>query len=103
MPIMVTIDRDLDIDGIQCTNGNNVHVKGVNSPDRWRPSGYVNPYRLPPYESADIFERLTSVDCWPNELNESARRTLIALFYLLVMFLGMLPLVLLYAAAERVS
>jgi hypothetical protein len=80
-----------------------MHVDGMVCPRRWQPSGYVNVYRLPPYEDADIFERLTGVACWSNELNEMARRGLSSACWLLVGSIGMLLLVLLYASAERLS
>ncbi len=68
-------------------------------PQRWQPSGYVNPYRLPPYESADIYEELTAVDCWPNESNELARHTLINIVFLLFGVIVMSVYVTLYAVA----
>jgi hypothetical protein len=52
-------------------------------PQRWQPTGYVNPYRLPPYQSADIYEELAAVFCWPNELNALARPTPINIVFLL--------------------
>jgi hypothetical protein len=68
-------------------------------PQRWQPSGYVNPYRLPPYQFADIYEELTAVDCWPNELNELARHTLINIVVLLFGVIVMSVFITLYAVA----
>ena len=68
-------------------------------PQRWQPSGYVNPYRLPPYEFADIYEELTAVDCWRNELNEQARHTLVDIAYLLFGVIVMSVFITLYAVA----
>jgi hypothetical protein len=80
----------------QCTD-----VASLAYPHRWQPSGYVNPYRLPPYEADDIFDRLTGVECWPNELNEMARQTLSTACFLLFGF--PLLLLLLYATVQRMS
>ena len=91
----------LGLDRTENTDGHSADVDGVTCPERWQPSGYVNPYRLPPYEFADIFERLTSVACWPNELNEMARRGLSSACWLLVGSIGMLLLVLLALAPEQ--
>ena len=91
----------LDLDRIENSDGHSTDVDGIKCPERWQPSGYVNPYRLPPYEFADIFERLTSVACWSNELNEMARRTLVNIFFLLALSIGIPLLVLLALAAER--
>jgi hypothetical protein len=91
----------LGLDRTENIDGHSADVDGVTCPERWQPSGYVNPYRLPPYEFADIFERLTSVACWPNELNEMARRGLSTAFWLLVGSIGMLLLVLLALAPEQ--
>jgi hypothetical protein len=92
MTIGLDLDRDLDLDRIQNVDELNTHVDGVTCPERWQPSGYVNAYRLPPYEYADIFERLTSVACWSNELNEMAHRTLVNIFFLLALSIG-IPLI----------
>ena len=97
--IMMT--TGLDLDRIENIDGHSTHVDGVTCPERWQPSGYVNPYRLPPYEFADIFEELTGVACWSNELNEMARRTLVNIFFLLVLSIGIPLLALLALAAER--
>jgi hypothetical protein len=72
---------------------------GESTRHRWQPSGYVNPYRLPPYSAADIYEELSAVDCWPNESNELARHTLINIVVLLFGVIVMSVFITLYAVA----
>jgi hypothetical protein len=69
----------------------------------WQPSGYVNVYRLQPYQPADMFEALTASDCWTNELNETARRTLSDACWLLVGFVGLVAMVVIAGAAGGLS